>query len=233
MKRAERLAIKAEDRQFEETTVAKVEGGPGNWTLHLSEGFCFGGIPAKWNGTPKVGAKARFYGKGFGFPVRGLDLDGEEVYYKTADEQEAEHLKWVKDKEREDFDRFQRNKPEMDKRVAALPKVFRDRLQKFRANNADFRWKYEDYELFTCEEAVKIAAHCKTAEAVDTFSKAPWDEQKAVVSGGHSGNTFGMACYLAKLSLAHPEGVVKLHGALAPLVGSEEYGCVPKKGHQS
>lgn len=228
MKHSERLAIKAEDRQYQETTVDKVEGGPGNWTLHLSEGFCFGGIPDDWTGTPKVGAKARFYGKGFGFPVRGLDLDGQEVYYKTPEEQEEEHRKLVADKEREDFDRFQRNKSATDKRVAALPKVFRDRLDKFRGNNPDFRWKYEEYELFTCEEAVKIAVHCKTAEGVDAFHKAPWDEQKAVVSNDHSGNTFGMACYLARLFLAHPEGVVKLHGALAPLVGSEEYGCVPK-----
>lgn len=231
MKHSERRAIKAEDREYEDVIITKVEGGPGNWIITHSDYLCFGGIPKDWKGTPFVGMKARFYGKGLGFSVRGLDLDGQEVFYKTVDEQEEEHRKWIKDKEREDFDRFQRNKDAMDKRVAALPKVFQDRLAKFRANNPDFRWKYEEYELFTCEEAVKIAAHCKTVESVDTFHKAPWDHQKAVVSDDHSGNTFGMACYLAKLSLAHPEGVVNLHGALAPLVGSEEYGCVPKTKH--
>lgn len=49
-----------------------------------------------------------------------------------------------------------------------------------------------------------------------------------VISEGHSGNTFGMACRLAYLYLTEPENVIKLHGALAPLVGSKEYGCVPR-----
>jgi hypothetical protein len=44
----------------------------------------------------------------------------------------------------------------------------------------------------------------------------------------HSGNTFGCSVKLALLSLEQPEGVVLIHGALSPLVGSKEYGCVPR-----
>jgi hypothetical protein len=39
-----------------------------------------------------------------------------------------------------------------------------------------------------------------------------------------SGNIFGMGMKLAQLYLAQPEDVWRLHGALAPLVGSEDYG---------
>lgn len=62
----------ANDDQFEETTINKVEkSGDG-----LTE--------------PKEGMTARFYGKGIGFNVRGLFLNGNEVFYRT-EEQEREH----------------------------------------------------------------------------------------------------------------------------------------------
>lgn len=55
-----------------------------------------------------------------------------------------------------------------------------------------------------------------------------FDRQKAEMPGiadDHSGNTFSAAFRLAVIWLTHGEkGVVAQHGALAPLVGSQEYG---------
>lgn len=135
-------------------------------------------------------------------------------------------MKIKKESERKQFEEFQRNREGMDKRVAALPEVFRARIQKFRKTNKDFRWKFEGYELFTCEEAIKIAAHCKTLDKVKAFHELPWEEQqKAGISDQHSGNTFGMSCRLAMWFLTQPENVTKEHGALVGLVGCENYGC--------
>jgi hypothetical protein len=39
---------------------------------------------------PKVGMRARFYGRGFGYPVHGLLLDNTLVFYKTRLEREAD-----------------------------------------------------------------------------------------------------------------------------------------------
>lgn len=81
--------------------------------------------------------------------------------------------------------------------------------------------------MFTCLEAVKIAKACKTADGIAKFKKMGWEAQKkmANISDGHSGNTFGCACYLATLYIQSPEYVEKMHGALTPLVGCEAYGC--------
>lgn len=64
----------------------------------------------------------------------------------------------------------------------------------------------------------------------DYRSSAPW-----ILEGGepwwrprfgeHSGNTFGAACKLAHCFVAEPHLISKMHGALCPLVGCEEYGC--------
>ena len=124
---------------------------------------------------------------------------------------------------------FEESRESMDAQYEALPRIFRERLDKFRRNNPDFRWKYEPYELFVCEEAVRIAEELETPDEVVAFGKMTYEEQKARVtlSDGHSGNTFGMVMRLAYLFLSDEAGVEQMHGALAPLVGSEEYGCVP------
>lgn len=56
-----------------------------------------------------------------------------------------------------------------------------------------------------------------------------FNRQKAempAMDEGHSGNTFGAAVQLAYWWLVNPENVDKQHGAMAPLVGSQDYGDV-------
>lgn len=45
----------------------------------------------------------------------------------------------------------------MDVDYENLPDAFKKRIDRFRANNPDFRFEFESYELFCCMEAVKIA----------------------------------------------------------------------------
>jgi hypothetical protein len=85
--------------------------------------------------------------------------------------------------------------------------------------------------MFACKEAVKIAKACITVAGVEKFGKLSGDEQKHFVpslSDGHSGNTFGCAMFLAKCYLTDEKLVAVQHGALCPLVGCKDYGCVPK-----
>lgn len=202
----------------------KTEGD--NW------GVCFDGgwwIHFEDNGIkPEVGMELCLIPGECGRPNRGLFLDGQEVYYRTEAEEDERHRKWCEEQEREREEEFMKNKDVMDAKVAALPQVFQDRIQKFRNTNPNFRRDYETYEVFCCEEAVLIANTLKTPEKVDDFYKASWDEKKKVVpdlDDGHSGNTFGTACLLAKFWLENEELVKKAHGALSPLVGCKDYGC--------
>lgn len=73
------------DEQFEETTVATVRDEGNGWSLARADGWSFF-VPAPSPVEPKEGMTARFYGKGIGYTVRGLFLDGEKVFYRTDEE---------------------------------------------------------------------------------------------------------------------------------------------------
>lgn len=77
------------DEQFEETTVVKAEKSGDGWSIRRADGWSFF-VPGTSPVEPKEGMAARFYGRGIGSFVRGLFLDGKEVYYRT-EEQEKEY----------------------------------------------------------------------------------------------------------------------------------------------
>ena len=188
------------------------------------------GLSKEHGVVPKKGNTVELYG-GFGHPVRGVIIDGKVAYYRTPEEEQERHKAWVFEKNKKDKEEFEKNKEKLNAQYDALPEVFQKRLDKFRTNNPDFRWEYESYEMFTCTQAVAIAESFKNTEEIEKWYDMDWDEQKKMVpelSDQHSGNTFGMAVKLAMFYLDCPENVIKLHGALAPLVGSAEYGCIPR-----
>ena len=73
------------DEQFEESRIAKVDGN----SFERDDGWSFF-VPSESPIVPRVGMVATFYGKGIGYTVRGLFLDGERVFYRTEAE-EAEY----------------------------------------------------------------------------------------------------------------------------------------------
>ena len=78
------------DEQFEETTVAKVRDEGGGWSISRADGWSFY-VPSPSPVVPAEGMTARFYGKGIGFGVRGLFLDGKKVFYRTEAEDKEKH----------------------------------------------------------------------------------------------------------------------------------------------
>lgn len=179
---------------------------------------------------PQVGQVARYYGRGFGHPVRGVDIDGVEVYYETETDHRARLEREQAERDREAKAKADANRPALDARVAALPDCFQKRIARFRRNDPNFYWNHEGYEMSACVDAVKIADACGSAEEVRKFAKLGWNEQTSRVpsiSDGHSGNTFGMACRLAHHYLADPRLVFAEHAAISPLLGCEGAGCPP------
>lgn len=209
----------AMDKQFDEHRIAKVEAGEKGWTLTFDEGFCF------WcpdNGIePRVGDFAKCYGKGFGYSVRGLTINDAVVFYRIEAQEEAHRKMEQMERDQKDRERFELNRADHDRRIAALSRPLRERLERYQAANPDFRWKYESYELFVCEQAEAIAKHVKPGD-IQTFKELGWSQQVAVVpelSDGHSGNTFGAACALAARIHAGEGSVKAMPAAIAPLVG--------------
>jgi hypothetical protein len=244
------------DDEWEQYVIASITKGETHYDVGLREpheatgrmGFGLSIAECEAVGVvPKVGDALSQCGS-FGRPIRGVIINGALVYYRTEAQEAEKHRAWVEEQKAERLRKFEETgRAEMDAKYAALPPIFQARIDKFRHNNPDFRVEYEEYEMFCCEEAVKLAEHLRTPEAMahyvslarsETFGadRARWDreweEQKAIdkaagIASGHSGNTHGMMVHLAHLYINAPDGVRRMHGALAPLVGSFEYGCVP------
>lgn len=79
------------DKQYREVKIEKVVREPsGNWSVTFDDGWSFW-VDAQSPIEPKPGMAARMYGKGIGFPVRGLFLDDVKVYYWTESEYAEKH----------------------------------------------------------------------------------------------------------------------------------------------
>lgn len=219
-----------DDPDFEAVTIAKVVKSTGGWEITRDDGWSFF-VPDNPDVEPKVGMPVRFYGRGIGFTVRGLFVDHKKVFYRTAEEQSRKDAADLAASDAAKRAEFEKHRATMDARYEKLPKCFQQRISKFRFNNPDFRWEFEGYEMFCCEQAVIIAETLKTVDAIRAFKGKSWDDQKRLcpkLDEGHSGNTFGCSCSLAIMYLTDQSAVIKSYGALAPLVGSERYGCVPR-----
>lgn len=255
---------KQQDAEFRDVTITEVNRESDGWSITSSDGWSFY-VPDK-GVEPRVGDSARFYGRGIGSTVRGLDIAGREVFYRTPEEQEQKNKLDVEAAEQKRRDDFEKARPRLDAKYASLPPVFRERIDGFRAFNPDWRWEHEAYEMSCCVDAVKIAEACKLPKTGETLRQlgirikdGEWSDdpigrlqafaainsaannyqyklQEDAIPGlfdGHSGNSFGMALRLASLYLSRPELVAQEHGALCPLVGCQDYGCVPARQREA
>lgn len=221
-----------DDLDFEVCVIKSVSGDKEHgWSMTRDDGWCFF-CPATSPVEPKPGDTARFYSRGIGYTVRGLFINEHRVFYRTDAEQREHDRQQAAEKKRERQYDFDKNRAAIDARVAALPEVFQQRLERFRNGNPEFRVEYEGYELFCCEQAIMLADLLKTPDAIKAFHDLPWEQQLAQVPEshrdafqGHSGNTMGASFRLAYHLLTNEANVVREHGALVPVVGCKEYGC--------
>lgn len=217
------------DLQFEDHILDEVEFSADRQLCVIRYDKCVSfAVRAPWPFEPAPGMTARFYGRGFGYTVRGLAINGVEFFYRTEAEDDERHKKAAEEADAKKKREAEEELPRNLQRIAALPEFFRRRLERFNWNNPDFWWESLAYELFTCEQAVIIAVACPTGDDVKAFAAMAYAEQRQRVpdlDDGHSGNTFGMACRLAFWYVTEPQNVVKEHGALCALVGCKAYGC--------
>lgn len=223
-----------DDGEFiERVATAAVACGSGRWQVALTGGAIIEFSVLQGVGLePKAGSLVRIYG----IPpaeARGLFVDGRCLFYRTVGE-EAERLRTQalarEDRMRENFARDQ---PELDRRVGALPDVFRRRIERFRAGSPEFRWRFEAVELFVCEQAAMLGDHFRLRgpRALGAWAAAPLAEKRRQVPGlgaDHTPITLAAAVALARAYVWDPLKLAKAHGALVMFGGCELYGCHPK-----
>lgn len=208
--------------QFQDHTITRVEpnrAGDG-WMLSFEDSTCIGlaredfDVDVPPDLMPRRGDTVRLYGPGIGYEVHGVDLNGRRLWHRTQAERQERHERWVADWRRQLREQFDRDRDELDAKVAALSAPLRARIERGRSENPDFRWKCEAYELVACVDAGRIVAYLRrehgwttdtvpeeqAREAVQAFKNLSWTEQRARIpelDDRHTGNTFGGACGLA------------------------------------
>jgi hypothetical protein len=222
------------DREFEAHIIKSFNQETGGYSLTFDNGWSFWMPEVGF--APEVGQTAKLYGRGTGYTVRGLVVNDRVVFYRTEAQQEELHRKEQAEREAKKRTDYDAKADDYNRRVSALPPPFTARINGFR-NWKPETWKYdyEPYELFTCEQAVEIANALKTPDEISRFHKLEFVEQKKLVpalSDDHSGNTFGAACHLASIYLTKPDLIPSAHGALCPLVGCKDYGCVASRSNE-
>ena len=213
-------------------TLTKVEQyGDGDFTLS-ADGTGFG-LDGKYGVAPKVGDVVTLYTHQ-GSLIHGLDLNGEPIYYRTRAEVDEDRRKETERAQRERDAEFEEQREQRDAAFDALPPIFKRRIIWFRRHNPRFRQDFEPYEMSACVDAVKLAewaeARDDPGEAIQRFRELSYEKQKETVPGlaydQHSGNSFGFAVRLAYHFVTVPENVYQEHGAMVPLVGCIDYGCI-------
>lgn len=221
------LQAKVTDTEWWEQTILKVEDGGDpatGWAVTMDDGWSI--VIENVGLEPQVGDTIRLYGEGWGRPVRGIDLNGQTVRYRTIQEQKLENERQLLEMQRGWERAYSDEADDLEAKIVVLPRPFIDRIQRFRrVHPVAFDVQYLAYEVFCCQEAVKIAAHCQDEQAVIQLANASWDEQAQVISNGHSGNTAHSSFMLAFGYLTQPETLWQLHGALCAIVGCQNYGC--------
>lgn len=246
----QRGATPEEDRAhgwIEEGIITKVEpyGDSKGWSVIYGDSM---GCGVRDTGlAPKVGDTLTVFGQ-FGHSFHGQAINGQVIWYLSRAEEEAERQAWLAKRKSDQCAKFEESKERLDRDYDWLPPLFKMRIDRFRAANADFRWQSESYEMFVCTQAVVLADWARSQvddtqpgwkdeavakiDAWDKINSADNDPpyaykaQIAAVPGwedGHSGNTHGCAVFLAKEYLTASERVVLQPGALAPLVGTTDY----------
>lgn len=156
----------------------------------------------------REGSTLEMWGRGLGFTIRGIAIDGIVQRYATDVEEADRSDRSVAERARDRINEYlSEGKVAQDAQYDALPAVLQRRIDSFRRKRLDFRWDGESYELFIYTEAVKIAAFASGEVAdVDLFKTMTFAEQVdlANISDQHSGNTFATAVQIARVLCTDP-----------------------------
>ena len=234
--------ISENDSEYQDFIIDRVRETEDGYELVFPSGWEFF-MPSK-EFVPCKGQTVRLYGKGIGYSVRGLVVNNRICFYRTIEEQVmGEEALRQKNKDA-DIKKYLDEEEKNNERINGLPPEFRERINGFRDYNPNWKYDYESYELFICEQAVAIAqamrhsiphgietVQCASSD-IDKFLEelyaASFVKQREMVNGlsnGHSCNSLYQAILLANAYIRCPAEIPKMHGALCELVGCKDYGC--------
>ncbi len=172
----------------------------------------------------KVGDTIRFYQSGplFGGMRHGFAVNGEVIEYETPWDRFATRMAMLARHDHERREDFTKVKPDIDRWYTMLRSPYKDRIDRFRRERADFDLNGGSYEIYPVLMAQRIEDWLRSygwvndvpvveddaaLAAVRSFRDLPQEEQSTVIHGGEpdsygiSGHQFDSACGLARVVL--------------------------------
>ncbi len=220
------LRAKDTDRNFVVGRICEVRDFGGVSEIKIENGWTFG-LDKKYRRLPKPGDAVTLYYRGHGSSVYGVDLNGEELFYRNPSEdreqRSRESTDWMKAQESASLLRLS----EIDRRMAKLPDLFKRRLQVFLKNNASFAVQFALDELDVAEEAIKLAAKLSAEKAdiqLDPDEVRKYLGRTPRLRDSYDGD-WDVVGWLARLYLRLPDLVPVWHSVWCPLVGCRTVGC--------
>lgn len=137
-----RGATPEEDRAngwIEEGLITKIAESDAAWDITTNDLWTTQLRKDRSPDTPRIGDTFTTFGQ-IGYAFHGQALNGRVLWYQSVEDEEAQHRQDLADGERRKRERFEADRARLDAEYAALPETFRDRIDKFRATNPDFRW---------------------------------------------------------------------------------------------
>ena len=190
-------------------------------------------LEKKFNCEPKVGdrIKLRVSAPSNAY-LLGVMIN-DVVVWNRFDQEDQE----IKDKRKAEHEenlkaRFERIQKQLDHDVFVLPAQFQRKIQRLRDNNPDFRWRYEEFEVFCMREAIKIISKLQTIDLIQKFIETKdVNVLKKMVPNlkwkQYFGNALAVASSYAFFYSTNPRLFHLSHGAMADVYGCKNYGCLP------
>ena len=102
---------------FNDTIIVKSVEDGGEWlSISTTESGGFG-LDKKYGVFPVPGDEITLYFEnGFGTPIRGMDLNGKSIFYKSDNQLKQECQEWLENNKRERQEEFNKNKKQMGTR---------------------------------------------------------------------------------------------------------------------
>lgn len=149
------------------TEVRSFSDGNAGWEVTTDDYHSFGVTFPDFSDMepPQVGDRMRVWLVQWSI-ITGIALRGRVIRFKTYDEHYAEVKARTREKEIAEEEAWKSGgKEEFTERLQALPIDFQRRIQKYMVANPEWGWRFGRYEMFVCEQAVKMALGAK--EIVD------------------------------------------------------------------
>jgi len=209
------------DQQFETYKVKGARPCDRGWELSLEDGGCILCTNERCQREPQQGETARFYGKGFGYRVRGIVIEGRVYRYQTPAEDEVEFKAQCDQWQRERDEATEKHKAEIAQ-GKHMPVPFqlkasgRADWERGLANNSDpyGRCCY----LFAADWAALMEKEIASGKTVAAVAKDA--SREADRKHGVTGFMYGVAVSLLAHCWEHGEDLRRWHN-LDTQVGKE------------